>query len=338
MEFSADQLASLVGGTVDGDPAARVSSFAKIEDAKNGDLAFLANPKYTPFIYSTKASIVLVRDDFRPEHRTDCTMIRVADPYDTLARLRRMADEMANPQPRGIEQPCFLGKGVEADDDCYIGAFSYVGDGATLGKGVKVYPQVYVGPGASIGDGTILYAGVKVYAGCKVGRNCILHAGAVVGADGFGFAPNAEGRYDKIPQMGIVELGDNVEVGANTCIDRATMGATRIGDGTKLDNLIQVAHNVEVGSDTVVAAQAGFAGSSKVGDHCMIGGQVGVAGHIAIGNRVGIGAQSGIHASLPDGQQVMGYPAVNARLFMRQVAAMKHLPDLISQYKKLVKK
>lgn len=337
MEFLAEQIAAVTGGTVEGNPKVALRSFAKIEEAGEGDLAFLANPKYTNYIYSTKASAVLVSNDFKAEQALETTLIRVANPYETLATLMRMVDQLLNPQPTGIEEPSHIGAGVTVDENCYIGAFSYIADGVSLGAGVKVYPHVYIGRGASIGDGTILYSGAKVYPGCKIGKSCIIHSGAVIGADGFGFAPNATGSYDKIPQMGIVVLGDNVEVGANTTVDRATMGATLIGDGSKLDNLVQVAHNVEVGANTVIAAQAGFAGSSKVGNNCMIGGQVGVAGHISIGNKVSIGAQSGIPNNVADGSVLMGYPAVPARNFARQAAALKRLPDLMSRMNALLR-
>lgn len=337
MEFKASQIATLVGGAVEGNPDAAVYTFAKIEEAGQGAITFLANPKYTHFIYTTEASIVLVSRDFAPEQPVKATLIRVDNPYETLSHLLDYAAAAMNPQPSGVEQPSFVAEGVEVPADAYIGAFAYIGAGAVLGAGVKVYPQAYVGPGVSLGEGTIIYPGAKVYHGCRIGARCIIHAGAVIGADGFGFAPTADGSYHKIPQIGIVEIADDVEIGANTTVDRATMGATRIGRGTKLDNLIQAAHNTEIGEDTVIAAQAGIAGSTKIGSRCMIGGQVGFAGHITVGDRVNIGAQSGIPGHLADGSTVMGYPAVPAKDFMRQSVYVKRLGELFSRVKTLEK-
>lgn len=337
MEFTAGQIAALVQGTVDGDPQASVSTFAKIEEGHEGAISFLANPKYTHHIYETKSSIVLVSNDFKPEHEVKATLIRVNDPYATVAQLLEMVDKLVNTLPTGVEQPSYVADGVELPQDVYIGAFAYIGKGVKLGRGVKIYPQVYVGDGVTLGDDTILYPGVKIYHGCKIGARCILHAGVVVGADGFGFAPQG-GHYSKIPQLGNVEIADDVEVGANTTIDRATMGSTRVGAGTKLDNLIQVAHNVEIGHDTVIASQAGMAGSSKVGSNCMIGGQVGIAGHIAVGDNTSIGAQSGIPNNVPQGSRLMGYPAVDARDFARQAVWVKNLGKLYSKVNDLEKK
>lgn len=335
MEFKAAQIAALIGGTVEGNPDAAVHTFAKIEEAREGSITFLANPKYTHHIYETGASIVLVRRDFTPERPVEATLIRVDDPYETLSKLLEFASRAMTPQPEGIEQPCFIADGVEVPAGCYIGAFAYVGRDVKLGKNVKIYPQSYVGEGVSLGDDTIIYPGARIYHGCRIGARCIIHAGAVIGADGFGFAPTADGSYHKIPQIGVVEIADDVEIGANTTIDRATMGATRIGRGVKLDNLIQAAHNTEIGPDTVIAAQAGIAGSTKVGSRCMIGGQVGFAGHITIGNGVMIGAQSGIPGNLADGSRVMGYPAVRDRDFLRQAAYLKRLGELFVRVKDL---
>lgn len=331
MEFNANQIAALVGGTVEGNPAAAVSTFAKIEEAGPGAITFLANPKYTHFIYSTKASIVLVRRDFAPEQPVEATLIRVDDPYETLSHLLNFAAQAMNQQPTGVEQPCFVAEGVEVPADAYIGAFAYIGAGVRLGAGVKVYPQAYVGPGVTLGDGTIVYPGAKIYHGCRIGARCIIHAGAVIGADGFGFAPTADGSYSKIPQIGIVEIADDVEIGACTTVDRATMGATRIGRGVKLDNLIQAAHNTEIGEHTVIAAQTGIAGSTKVGAHCMFGGQVGLAGHITVGDRVQLGAQSGVPGNVADGAVMMGSPIVPAKDFMRQAVYIKRLGELFGR-------
>ncbi len=337
MKFTASQIAAAVGGTVEGDENASVDNFAKIEEGYPGAITFLANPKYTHHIYDTRASIVLVRRDFVAERPVAATLIRVDDPYSTLSRLLQMVDAVVNARPTGIEQPSFVAEGVEIPEGAYIGAFAYIGAGARLGRNVKIYPQAYVGAGATIGDDTVLYPGVKIYHNCRVGARCVLHAGVVVGSDGFGFAPEADGSYSKIPQIGIVEIADDVEIGANTTVDRATMGATRIGQGTKLDNLIQVAHNVEIGTHTVMAAQSGIAGSTKLGSHCMVGGQVGFAGHISVGDHVQIGAQSGIPNNVADGARLMGYPAVPAGDFARQAVYLKRLPDAFARLAALEK-
>lgn len=336
MQFSANQIAAIVGGTVEGNGDAVVSTFAKIEEGMPGAISFLANPKYTPYIYSTRSSIVLVSNDFVAEKPVEATLIRVADPYATVAMLLDMVSKMTAHQPEGIEQPCYIAEGVEIPADAYVGAFAYVGPGAKIGPGVKIYPQCYVGAGVQLGAGTVLYPGVKVYHGCKIGERCTLHAGVVVGADGFGFAPN-NGHYDKIPQLGIVEIADDVEIGANTTIDRATMGATRVGKGVKLDNLIQVAHNCEIGHDTVMASQCGIAGSTKIGANCMFGGQVGFAGHITVGDGVQIGAQSGVPGNVRAGSRLMGSPAIDAREWSRQTVYVKNLSKLYDRVNRLEK-
>ncbi len=337
MEFSAIQIATLVNGIVEGDNNAIVNTFAKIEEGHPGAISFLANPKYTHYIYNTKSSIVLVRKDFIPEHPISTTLIKVDDPYATLAMLLDLVSQLMNPQPTGIEEPSFISPDVEIPEDCYIGTFAYIGKGVKLGKGVKIYPQVYIGNNVEIGDNSIIYPGVKIYHSCKIGDRCILHAGVVVGGDGFGFAPVSSG-YNKIPQIGNVEIGNDVEIGANTTIDRATMGSTRIKNGVKLDNLIQVAHNVEIGSNTVMAAQVGIAGSTKVGGNCMIGGQVGFAGHINVGDNVQIGAQSGIPSNVKDNSRLMGYPATDVKDFARQTVYIKNLGKLIDKINEIEKK
>ena len=336
MEFSASQIAELCGGTIDGDSNVTVNTIAKIEEGHSGAISFLANPKYTPYIYSTDSSIVLVGRDFVPEREIKATLIRVDDPYATVARLLAMVDKMTRGAKRGIEQPAYIAEGVEIPEDAYIGAFAYIGRGAVIGRGAQIYPRVYIGDNATVGERSILYPGVTVYHGCHIGRDCIIHAGAVIGADGFGFAPVGD-SYDKIPQIGNVVIADNVEIGANTTIDRATMGSTRIEQGVKLDNLIQVAHNCTVGANTVMAAQVGLAGSSHVGSNCMIGGQVGVAGHISIGDHTSLGAQSGIPKSVPAGSRLMGYPAVNAGDFARQAVYLKNLGHLFERVARLEK-
>lgn len=338
MILKASRIAELVGGELVGDPEATVGTFSKIEEAQNGSMTFLANPKYTPYIYTTQASVVLVKRDFEPSSPISATLIKVDDPYATLSMLLAMASQAAGPcHPQGVEQPCKVDDSVDIPQDAYIGAFCYVAADVRLGKGVKIYPQSYVGNGVEIGDDTIIYPGVKIYSGCKIGARCIIHSGAVIGADGFGFAPMPDGTYHKIPQTGIVIIEDDVEVGANTTIDRATMGATIVHRGAKLDNLIQAAHNTEVGANTVVAAQAGIAGSTKIGSGCMIGGQVGLAGHIHVGDGVQIGAQSGVPNNVADGKRIMGYPAVDAKDFMRHAVYIKRLADLFGRVDEIEK-
>lgn len=337
MKFTASQIAAATGGHIEGNEHAAVGSFAKIEEAHEGDITFLANPKYTHHIYTTGASIVLVSNDFVAEYPVTATLIRVPDPYATLSQLMQMVDAALNSHPTGLEEPCHVAEGVDVPEGCYVGAFAYVGAGARLGRNVKIYPQAYVGRGAVIGDDTVIYPGARIYHGCRVGAHCIIHAGAVIGADGFGFAPTHDGSYSKIPQLGIVEIEDDVEVGANTTIDRATMGATRVARGTKLDNLIQLAHNTEVGQNTVIAAQAGVAGSTRIGSNCMIGGQVGFAGHIHVGDRTVIGAQSGIPNDVAPDSRLMGYPAVPAGDFARRAVYLKRLPELFGRIAALEK-
>ena len=316
MKFSARQIAEFLHGELVGNPSVEVNNLSKIEEGTPGTLSFLANPKYTHYIYQTHASIVLVHKDFEPEHPIEATLIKVDDPYACLAMLLNLVNE-ATIAKRGIEQPNYVSSSVTLPDDIYLGAFAYIGERVKIGKNVKIYPQTYIGNDVVIGD------------------ECILHSGAVIGADGFGFAPQANGEYAKIAQIGNVVLEDNVEIGANTTIDRATMGSTIIKKGVKLDNLIQIAHNVEVGEHTVIAAQAGIAGSAKVGSHAMIGGQVGVAGHIKLGDRIQVGAQSGIPNHVENDAVIMGYPAVPSKEFARQVVYVKRLPELTRTVKAL---
>ncbi len=336
MEITVQQLAALVHGTVEGDGNAVINNYAKIEEAVAGCLTFLANPKYTHYIYETKATAVLVRKDFTPEQPVAATLIRVDDPYATLADLLNFVNSQ-RPAKQGVEQPSYVSQDVSLPDDVYVGAFAYIGQGVKIGKNVKIYPQVYVGDGVTLGDDVVLYPGVKVYHGCKIGNRCILQAGAVIGGDGFGFAPKPDGSYEKISQVGIVILEDDVEIGANTTIDRATMGATVVRQGVKLDNLIQVAHNVEIGRNTVMAAQVGIAGSTKIGEHNMVGGQVGFAGHITVGDRNGIGAQTGVHNSIGSDQTWLGAPCIPAKEFARQCIYVKRLPDMTDDIKAIKK-
>lgn len=328
MEFTAEIIAQHLGGTLEGDANVKVNTFAKIEEATPGSISFLANPKYTHHIYSTGASVVLVRRDFVAEKEIKATLIRVDDPYSCLAQLLNLAASVLKPQPQGIEEGSHIDGSAVLGKDCYIGAFAYIAPGVKLGDNVKIYPGCYVGHNVVIGDDTVLYPGVKVYYGCRIGKRCVLHSGAVIGADGFGFAPDSKGVYHKIEQIGIVEIEDDVEIGANTTVDRSTMGHTLIRHGVKLDNLIQIAHNVEVGNDTVMASQAGVAGSTKVGANCMVGGQVGFAGHIVVGDRVQIGAQSGIAKDVPAGSRIMGSPSMPWGDYARSTAAIKNLPDM----------
>lgn len=334
MKFTASQIAAMVGGKVEGDGEATVSTFAKIEEGTPGAISFLANPKYEHYIYDTLSSVVLVSDGFVAERPVKATLIRVADPYATVAQLLDMASAAVEPQYSGVEQPCYIAEGVEIPDDAYIGAFAYIGRGVKLGKGVKIFPQAYLGDNVVVGDGTQIKPGVKVYHNCRIGERCIIHSGCVIGADGFGFAPTENG-YKKIPQLGNVVIEDDVELGANTTVDRAMMGSTVIGRGTKLDNMVMVAHNCRIGESTVMAAQCGIAGSTKVGSRCMFGGQVGLAGHINVGDDVKIGAQSGIAASIPSGSTLMGSPAIDSKAWMRNVVYLKKLGELFTRVKNI---
>ena len=334
MKITVGQLAALVNGTVEGDESALIDNYAKIEEATQGCLTFLANPKYTHYIYTTKATAVLVRNDFVPEQHVNATLIRVNDPYETLAHLLNFVSQQ-QPVKQGIEQPCHLGS--DMPDDIYVGAFAYVGNNVKVGKNVKIYPQVYVGDNVTLGDDVILYPGVKIYHGCRIGNRCIIQAGAVIGSDGFGFAPKEDGTYEKIAQVGIVILEDDVEIGANTTIDRATMGATVVKKGTKLDNLIQIAHNVEIGENNVFAAQVGVAGSTKIGNHNMVGGQVGFSGHITIGDNNGIGAQSGIPKNIGNNLQIIGTPPVGIKEFYRNYLYIQRLSEMVHDIKDLKK-
>ncbi|MDR0230874.1 MAG: UDP-3-O-(3-hydroxymyristoyl)glucosamine N-acyltransferase [Dysgonamonadaceae bacterium] len=338
MVFTAKQIAGILGGTIEGDVDVKVGNFSKIEEGKPGTLTFLANLKYSAFIYNTNASIALVNNDFTPEKGlpTTLTLIRVPNAYMALATLMDMVSKMNAPK-RGIEQPVFISPSAKIDtESVYIGAFAYIGENVKLGKNIAVYPQVYLGDNVEIDDDTILYAGVKIYHNCKVGKNCIIHSGAVIGSDGFGFAPDG-GKYKKIPQLGNVVIEDNVEIGANTTIDRAVMDSTIIRSGAKLDNLIQIAHNVEIGENTGMAAQVGISGSTKIGRNCMIGGQVGLGGHIKIGDRVNIGAQSGIISNIEDDKTLMGSPGIDVKNFFRSSIIFPKLPELYKTLNQLQK-
>ena len=292
MEFSAQQIAGFLNGTIEGDPNVKVSNFSKIEEGKPGTLTFLANLKYAHHIYNTEASIVLVNNDFKPEQPIRATLVKVENAYAALAMLLNLV-EQSKSKKKGVDSTAFIAASATVSDDCYVGNFAYIGEGVKMGKNCMVYPHAYIGDHVTVGDNCVFYPHATVYENCTIGNNCILHAGSVVGADGFGFAPEGE-TYKKIPQLGNVIIEDDVEIGANTTIDRAVMDSTIIRRGVKLDNLVQIAHNVEVGENTVMAAQVGIAGSVKVGKHCMFGGQVGLAGHIHVADHVVFGAQAGV--------------------------------------------
>jgi UDP-3-O-[3-hydroxymyristoyl] glucosamine N-acyltransferase len=327
MEFTARQISELLSGTIEGDAEVRVTSLSKIEEGKPGSLSFLANPKYLPFIYTTKASVVIVSKDFVPEQSISPTLIKVEDAYASFARLLEMYNKVLRDK-KGIEPHSYIHASAIVGKDAYIGAFVYVGPNSIIGDNVKLYPGVYIGDGVKVGNNTTLFAGAKIYADCVIGNDCTLHAGVIIGADGFGFTPST-GTYNKVAQIGNVVIEDNVEIGAGTTIDRATLGSTIIRKGVKLDNLIQIAHNVEIGENTVIAAQTGIAGSTKIGRDCMIGGQVGIVGHILIADNTKIAAQSGVGSSITEqGHIVQGSPAFNISDYRRTYVVFKKLPDL----------
>lgn len=336
MEFKAINIADFLHGTVEGDENISVSNVSRIEEGKPGTLAFLANPKYEKFLYETEASIVLVNRDFVPERPVSCTLIRVDDPYQSIASLLEMYQQ-AKTQKSGIEQPSYIDSSASIGDGIYVGAFAYVGAKAIVGKQSKIYPQVFIGSNVKIGSNTTIYAGAKIYDDTVIGDNCIIHAGAVIGSDGFGFAPTEDGSYKKVPQVGNVIIEDDVEIGANTTIDCSTMGSTIIRKGAKLDNLIQVAHNCEVGENTVMAALTGIAGSTKVGKNCMFAGQVGIAGHITIGDGVKIGAMAGVSNSVKAGKTVLGAPAMDHDKALKTYVVYRRLPEMRDQLIELQK-
>jgi UDP-3-O-[3-hydroxymyristoyl] glucosamine N-acyltransferase len=338
MELSAKQISDILNGKVEGNEQITVNNFSKIEEGKPGTLTFLANPKYINYIYETKASIALVSDSFIPEKELPATLtlIRVKDAYHAFATLMNLV-EQSIPKKSGIESPVFISPSASfSQENIYIGAFSYIGENVKIGKNVAVYPQSYIGDNVEIGDNTIIYAGVKVYTGCRIGQRCIIHAGAVIGSDGFGFAKEGE-SYKKIPQLGNVVIEDDVEVGANTTIDRAVMESTIIRRGVKLDNLIQIAHNVEIGENTAIAAQTGISGSTKVGKNCMLAGQVGLGGHITVGDNVTICARSGLISNIEAGRTVMGYLAIDLKNFLRSNIIYSKLPDMYKSQNQLQK-
>lgn len=336
MEFKAQSIADFLGGTVEGDTQATVSDVCKIEEGRPGALAFLSNPKYNKYLYDSEASIIIINQDFILESPAKATLIRVPDAYKAFASLLELYQQ-AKGNKTGIENPSFIDQTAVVGNDVYVGAFAYIGKNVRIGNHVKIYPQVYIGDNSVIGDDTTLFAGVKIYEGTKIGQACILHAGSVVGSDGFGFAPTEDGTYMKIPQVGNVILEDLVEIGANTTIDCATMGSTVIRKGTKIDNLVQIAHNVEVGENTVMASQTGIAGSTKIGKNCKFGGQVGVAGHVTIGDRVNLGAMSGVASNIKSDKTVLGAPAMDIAQAAKVYAIYRNLPQLREQFLELKK-
>jgi UDP-3-O-[3-hydroxymyristoyl] glucosamine N-acyltransferase len=335
MTFSALQIATLINGKTEGDANASVNSFGKIEEAQIGQLAFLANPKYEEYLYSTKASVIIINESLELKQPISATLIRVPDAYTAFAKLLSTYQQMMQQQLTGVQQPVYISSSASYGQNVFIGAFTYLGENVKLGNGTKVYPNVYLGDNVKIGDNSIIHAGVKIYHNCMIGNNVIIHAGAVIGSDGFGFAPQADGSFQKVPQIGNVVIENNVEIGANATIDRATIGSTIIRSGAKLDNLIQIAHNVEIGNSTVVAAQTGISGSTKVGKGVMIGGQVGIVGHINIGDGAKINAQSGVSKSVEAGKAVTGSPAHDYTSALRSQAISRKLPELEKRIKEL---
>ncbi len=336
MKFTAIQIAKILDGEIFGNKNVEVFSLSKIEEGEDGSLTFLSNPKYTPFIYSTKASIVIVNKDFVPEKEIETTLIKVEDAYLAFSTLLEFYSKVKS-EKLGIETPSYISESATIGTNLYLGAFSYISANVSIGDNAKIYPNVYIGDNVKIGDNAIIHAGSKIYSETIIGSNCTLHAGVILGSDGFGFVPSAEGTYNKIPQIGNVIIEDNVDIGAATTIDRATLGSTIIRKGVKLDNQIQIAHNVEIGENTVIAAQTGVAGSTKIGEHCMIGGQVGIVGHIVIGNNVKIQAQAGVGRNIKDDEMIQGSPAMGYSDFNKSYVYFKKLPELVATINALEK-
>lgn len=337
MKFTAAQIAGILEGEVVGNPEAEVFKLAKIEEGTEGSLTFLANPKYANYIYTTAATITIVNIDFTPENELTTTLIKVEDAYQSFSKLLEYYNQVKL-MKSGIEQPSVISENVTYGENLYLGSFCYVGKNVTIGNNVKIYPNSFIGDNVTIGDNCIFFAGVRIYSESVIGSNCVIHSGTIIGSDGFGFAPQEDGTYNKVPQIGNVILEDNVEVGSCTTIDRATLGSTIIRKGVKLDNQIQIAHNVEIGENTVIASQTGVAGSTKIGKSCMIGGQVGIVGHITIGNNVRIQAQAGIAKSIGDGEVIQGTPAFNYGDFNKSYVHFKNLPKIVADIENLKKK
>jgi UDP-3-O-[3-hydroxymyristoyl] glucosamine N-acyltransferase len=340
MTFSAAQIALLVNGRIEGDPSATVSSFGKIEEAKSGQLAFLANPKYEEYLYITHASVIIINDALELKKPVTATLVRVPDAYTAFAMLLQKYQDIIRQQMTGIQQPSYIANSAVYGENIFIGAFSYIGEKASIGNHTKIFPHVFIGDNVKVGDNTTIHPGVKIYHDCVIGNGVTIHAGTIIGSDGFGFAPQTDGSFQKVPQIGNVVVEDNVEIGANTAIDRATIGSTIIRAGAKLDNLIQIAHNVEVGNSAVIAAQTGISGSTKIGKSAMIGGQAGIAGHIKIGDGAKVNAQSGVGKDVKPGKAVTGSPSYDYGTAIRSQALARHLPDFekrIIQLEALVK-
>jgi UDP-3-O-[3-hydroxymyristoyl] glucosamine N-acyltransferase len=335
MQFSASQIALLINGKIEGDANASVNSFGKIEEAKQGQLAFLANPKYEDHLYSTRASVIIINESLQLKQDIKATLIRVPDAYTAFAALLSKYQEMVTQQMNGIQQPSYVAKTASWGENVFIGAFAYLSENVTIGNNTKIFPGVFVGDNVKIGNSTIIHPGVKIYKDCLLGDRVTIHAGTVIGSDGFGFAPQADGSFKKVPQIGNVVIENDVEIGANTTIDRATIGSTIIKAGAKLDNLIQIAHNVEIGNSTVIAAQAGISGSTKIGNGAMIGGQAGIVGHLQIGDGAKINAQSGVTKSIEASKAVTGSPAYDYTAALRSQAISRRLPELEKRLKEL---
>ncbi len=337
MKFTAAQIAGILNGTVDGDEGVQVSKLAKIEEGSKGSLTFLANPKYTHYIYSTQASITIVNNDFVASNELSTTLIRVENAYKAFSQLLEYYNQVKM-NKTGIENPVFISESAKYGENLYLGAFSYIGENVKIGDNVKIYPNVYIGDNVTVGNNTTLFTGAKIYSETIIGESCVINSGVVIGADGFGFTPNEKGEYHKVPQTGNVIIEDNVDIGPGTTIDRATLGSTLIKKGVKLDNQIQIAHNVTIGENTVIAAQTGVAGSTKIGNNCIIGGQVGIAGHIVIGDNVKIQAQSGIGRNVKDNETLQGSPAFGYGDYNKSYVYFKNLPKIMERFNIVEKK
>ncbi|MDR7210337.1 UDP-3-O-(3-hydroxymyristoyl)glucosamine N-acyltransferase [Flavobacterium piscis] len=337
MKFTAEQIAGILEGEVVGNPNAEVFRLSKIEEGEEGSLTFLANPKYINHIYTTKASVTIVNDSFVPESEITTTLIKVEDAYVSFSKLLQFYNQVKL-NKNGIEPQTFISEGVKYGENLYLGSFSYIGQNVVLGNNVKIYPNSFIGDNVVIGDNVYIFAGARIYSETIIGNNCTIHSGTIIGADGFGFAPNEDGEYNKVPQIGNVIIEDNVDIGANTTIDRATLGSTIIRKGVKLDNQIQIAHNVEIGKNTVIAAQSGVAGSTKIGENCMIGGQVGIAGHLTIGNNVRLQAQSGVARNIKDDEVLQGSPTFGYSDFSKSYVHFKNLPKIVAEIEELKKR
>lgn len=336
MKITAEQIATVLEGDIVGNPFEEVKTLAKIEEGTKGSISFLANPKYEHFIYTTEASVVIVNKTFEPDQPIKSTLIKVDDAYKSFSKLLEYYNQVKL-MKSGIEQPSVISDGVEYGDDLYLGSFCYIGKNTKIGNNVKIYPNTFIGDNVIIGNNTVLFSGARIYSETEIGENCTIHAGTIIGSDGFGFAPNADGTYNKVPQIGNVIIEDNVEIGAGTTIDRATLGSTIIRKGVKLDNQIQIAHNVEIGENTVIAAQSGIAGSTKVGKNCMIGGQVGIVGHLVIGDYVRIQAQSGVTKNIESNKAVQGTPALGYTEFLKSYSHFRNFSKIVDDLEKLKK-